>query len=237
MRYILAFVALATIAACDTTGQGYNAGVGFGNFGQYKTEKARREAELAGKALPAPYAVSDETLPPSQIARQPSGTAQVQATPEADLATDTQTALNGSTQAVEPGTLNNPGISDENDFEAVGARRTIETDAELLARNKEKYKVLEAQPLPRRTGSNGPNIVEYALRSKQPVGTQVYSRIGLKSANRYRRNCGKYPSPDMAQSAFLAKGGPERDRLGLDPDGDGYACSWDPTPFRKAVGG
>ena len=22
---------------------------------------------------------------------------------------------------------------------------------------------------------------------------------------------------------------------GLDPDGDGFACSWDPSPFRNAV--
>ena len=44
-------------------------------------------------------------------------------------------------------------------------------------------------------------------------------------------------SPDQAQIDFLSKGGPERDRLSLDPDGDGYACGWDPRPFRKAVGG
>ncbi len=49
------------------------------------------------------------------------------------------------------------------------------------------------------------------------------------------RNCAKYGSPDLAQMAFLSKGGPKRDRMGLDPDGDGYACSWDPAPFRQAV--
>ena len=26
----------------------------------------------------------------------------------------------------------------------------------------------------------------------------------------------------------------ERDRMGLDPDGDGFACAWDPAPFRLA---
>ena len=30
----------------------------------------------------------------------------------------------------------------------------------------------------------------------------------------------------------LERGGPQRDRLGVDPDGDGFACSWNPTPFR-----
>ena len=42
---------------------------------------------------------------------------------------------------------------------------------------------------------------------------------------------------DLAQIEFLERGGPARDRLGLDPDGDGYACAWDPTPFRKASQG
>ena len=42
-------------------------------------------------------------------------------------------------------------------------------------------------------------------------------------------------APTPAQQAFLEAGGPERDRKGLDPDGDGYACAWDPTPFRAAV--
>ncbi|NDH39999.1 MAG: hypothetical protein EBY45_06195 [Gammaproteobacteria bacterium] len=29
---------------------------------------------------------------------------------------------------------------------------------------------------------------------------------------------------------------PERDPMGLDPDGDGFACGWDPEPFRLAFG-
>jgi hypothetical protein len=33
----------------------------------------------------------------------------------------------------------------------------------------------------------------------------------------------------------LANGGPERDKEGLDPDGDGFACGWDPRPFRSAL--
>ena len=42
-------------------------------------------------------------------------------------------------------------------------------------------------------------------------------------------------SSDLAQKAFLSRGGPERDILLLDPDGDGFACKWDPRPFRLAV--
>jgi hypothetical protein len=43
------------------------------------------------------------------------------------------------------------------------------------------------------------------------------------------------PTQDAAQEAFLAAGGPERDRNNLDPDGDGFACWWDPEPFRRAM--
>ena len=39
----------------------------------------------------------------------------------------------------------------------------------------------------------------------------------------------------LAQEEFLRTGGPERDKLGVDPDGDGFACAWDPRPFRTAL--
>ena len=75
------------------------------------------------------------------------------------------------------------------------------------------------------------------LATTNRVGQQVYSRSGLTSTARFQRNCARYASPDLAQEAFLAAGGPERDRRGLDPDGDGFACFWDPTPFRMVRGG
>ena len=242
MRYILALMALASLAACDIPPTGGNTGVGFGSYEQYQKDKAQRNAQLSGAPLPAPDAVSGETIEPARqpavVAQpQPQPQVQPQAEPETDLAADTQTALNSTPTAGNTATPNNPGISDENDFEAVGARRSIESDAERIARNKEKYKVVAPQPLPKRLGSTGPNIVDYALRSKHPVGTKIYSRVSIGGASRYARSCGKFASPDLAQIAFLSKGGPQRDTLGLDPDGDGFACSWDPTPFRKAAGG
>lgn len=247
MRYMIALMAFASLAACDIPPTGGDTGVGFGSYKQYQKDKAQRNAQLAGAALPAPDAVSGETIAPAQPADQPAVVAQPQPQPEpqvqpqaeleTDLAADTQTALNSTPSAGNTATPNNPGISDENDFEAVGARRTIESDAERIARNKEKYKVVAPQALPRRTGSGGPNIVDYALRSRHPVGTKIYSRVSIGGTSRYARSCGKFASPDLAQIAFLSKGGPQRDKLGLDPDGDGFACAWDPTPFRKAAGG
>lgn len=41
-------------------------------------------------------------------------------------------------------------------------------------------------------------------------------------------DCTAYATPRAAQAEFTARGGPERDPLGLDPDGDGNACGYRP---------
>ncbi|PSL18122.1 hypothetical protein [Shimia abyssi] len=164
-----------------------------------------------------------------------------------DIARDTQAALaaaqtNSGQAPLEaspsnppPPVLSNPGISDENDFAAVGERRSLEADAAQRERNKANYTLIQPTEVPKRSGNSGPNIVAYALSTNNPRGTRAYQRIGFSSASRYEKNCAKYARADQAQSAFLSRGGPKVDRLGLDPDGDGYACDWDPSPFRKAA--
>lgn len=129
---------------------------------------------------------------------------------------------------------NNVGISDEQDFAAVAARETIESDAERIARNKAEYVEVQPGALPERPGDTGPNIVEFALSTSHAPGVQIYKRGGV-SVRSEEAACAKYASPDLAQQDFLERGGPERDRLGVDPDGDGFACAWDPRPFRTAL--
>ena len=41
-------------------------------------------------------------------------------------------------------------------------------------------------------------------------------------------DCTAYATPRAAQAEFTARGGPERDPLGLDLDGDGNACGYRP---------
>ncbi|MDO9640160.1 MAG: hypothetical protein Q7J44_16610 [Pseudotabrizicola sp.] len=122
-------------------------------------------------------------------------------------------------------------ISDENDFDAVASRETIESDRARIDRNRAQYQVIQPGALPVRSGEQGPNIVDYALATSHPRGTQLYKRSSFGAGNAAAK-CAAYASPDLAQQAFLERGGPERDRLGLDPDGDGYACTWDPSPYR-----
>ncbi|KFE36010.1 hypothetical protein [Thioclava atlantica] len=93
-----------------------------------------------------------------------------------------------------------------------------------------------AQPAPQpvlNQDNSGPNLAAYALSVHNRPGDPVYKRGGIHLTPSDKA-CAKYVSADQAQLAFLAAGGPERDRLNLDPDGDGFACGWDPTPFQQA---
>ena len=134
----------------------------------------------------------------------------------------------------EIGELDTTRLSDENDFEAVSERQSIESDAERVEKNRALYVLIEPTSLPRRPGSNVPSIVEYAIKTTNPVGTQLYSRQ-FASKTRFDWNCSKYSSQSAAQEAFLVWGGPRVDPKGIDPDGDGFACYWDPKPFRSVL--
>lgn len=125
-------------------------------------------------------------------------------------------------------------ISDEQNFTAVAERETIESDAERIAANRAQYVTIEPTALPPRPDGSGASIVAYALATTNDPGQPLYSRMGLAAQTRFDNACAKYGSADRAQEAFLDAGGPQRDRYGMDPDGDGFACYWDPRPFRAA---
>ncbi|TFL18884.1 hypothetical protein [Jannaschia formosa] len=130
---------------------------------------------------------------------------------------------------------NNPGISREQDFAAVASQRSIEADAARVNAARQQFEMIQPREL-ERPGEVGPNIVSYALNQARPVGASGSFRRSLTASERAaNRRCANYRTPDVAQEEFLSAGGPERDRLGLDPDGDGNACAWDPAAFRNLV--
>jgi len=143
--------------------------------------------------------------------------------------------LQASPSNAPPQLAGSPSISDENDFQAVSSRQSIESDAERLQRQKAQYQQVQPVAVPQRTEDTGPNIVRYALSTSNPRGVRLYSRSGINLQSRNKRNCAEFASPDQAQVAFLQQGGPQRDRKALDPDGDGFACGWDPAPYRQAI--
>lgn len=235
-KTMTAIAALFVLSACSgaripDSNPNAGGGVGFGDHNQYRAqqlarERAARDAALEGTAaLP----VSEE-----QAIAQDALSALNQTAPAG--AQPVETAALGA-PAVAP-SLNNPSISDEQSFDAVSSRETIESDRQRLQEQQQVYQQAQPEAVPERpSGRAAPNIVAYALATNNQVGQSIYSRSSRFNEDRYRRACAEFGSSDQAQAAFLAAGGPERDRRGLDPDGDGFACFWNPGPFRTARGG
>ena len=233
----LGLAALCALAACapsmPDSNPAVDEGVGFGDYGTYQAERAARDAELERRSLPIPEerAIAAETLGVLNRTATP-GTAIASATLPA---TDALSASPGEPLSVIPMASGNTGISDEQNFDAVASRETIESDAERLARQRQAFEVAQPQALPERQEAGGAGIVQYALSTTNQVGQPAYRRNDRVSDSQYQRNCARYGSSDKAQEALLSSGGPQRDRHGIDPDGDGFACYWDPSPFRAAM--
>lgn len=236
---IFLFAALA-VAACTPSVPDSAAGVGFDSYNDYLKQRS------AATAAPAPAA---PIVPPGGFSTDGAAAAIDRATGAAPAPAPVAPAAAPAPSAERPrgivpagikeetGELvhMNPSVSDEQDFQAVSARETIESDKARIERNRAQYQVDQPGALPQRTGDVGGSIiVQYALSTSHPVGTQMHSRSGIRLGNS-QNACLKFASSDLAQEAFLQAGGPERDRRGLDPDGDGYACDWNPAPFRAAL--
>ncbi|ROU03816.1 hypothetical protein [Histidinibacterium lentulum] len=264
MRMFVIGAACLALAACAQQAPVSNPpqGVGFGEPGESAAVRAERARQLQTGPATADGAITLDELSALGIGAQPSRAgaemqtaaapgAPLNATGAADgmppgfppravdpaLAAGRIGGLEASPTNAAPVLVGNTGLSNEQDFDAVSAQRTIESDAERQARLAASYQVVTPGALPdRAAGDAGPNIVAYALQTTNAVGQQVHRRFA-PNANRAARTCALYPSAEAAQRDFLAQGGPERDRLGIDPDGDGFACRWDPAPFRALRGG
>jgi hypothetical protein len=211
-------------------------GAGFTDYNTYMRQNATPSAAASPAASPA-----FSTAGAAAAIDRASGSAAAApaAPPQGRIVTDPANRPRGnapSTIKEDTGEMQYAAeaMSDEQDFQAVSSRETIESDKERIARNRAQYTVDQPTALPERKGGEGPNIVQYALSTTNLPGQQIYKRSSLGMSNP-ERACARYGSPDLAQQAFLEAGGPEKDRKGLDPDGDGFACSWDPRPFRTAL--
>lgn len=226
-RILLGLAAVVGLAACQPIPEDSKFGTSVNQ--SFDAQKAQRDAALAA-SVPAPEPVSAQALPAA-------GSAEATAAETAAIlaATGTQAAapVIASPANPSPAVVNASGISQENNFEAVSGQRSIELDAEKIAANRAQYRVIQPEALPKRE-SGGPNIVAYALATSHPIGTAVHKRVGFNKARKFQRNCGTVTHQDRAQIDFLAAGGPKKDPKGMDPDGDGYACSWNPAVYRTA---
>jgi hypothetical protein len=94
-----------------------------------------------------------------------------------------------------------------------------------------RSKLVVVQPGPLPNHPDGVNVALYAQQSTNAMGQRRYDRPAAARVSGVGA-CSRFRDADAAQRAFLAGGGPDRDRYGLDPDGDGFACTWDPGPYR-----
>ncbi|PUB18638.1 hypothetical protein [Yoonia sediminilitoris] len=247
-------IALVALSACGGSAPDDTRGVGFGDYEQFEIERARREAALAAPrtAIVPPPRVNTvpdqpQTLPPGGIPSSDLAAAGIGAStlPQTLPPQPAQPPLDATqpvavqpvpAQPAAPVVPNNSGISDEQSFDAVAGRESIESDAQRRAAQAAARQQIAPTAVPERPSSTGPNIVEYAINAPNARGQEWYSRSLLSGQGRFQRNCATYANDDEAQRDFLARGGPERDRRGIDPDGDGFACGWDPAPFKQAAG-
>jgi len=249
VRFLLGACAIAGLAACQpSVPDDSRFGVGFDDT--FDAQRVNRDTALAGttsSTVPAASSVYAQPLPAAGSAADTAAqtTAILAQTGQQPLdAERVAAAANNSGVAPLEASPSNPapavvnpttGISQENNFDAVSGQRSIESDAARIAANRAQYTVIQPQALPERS-ETGPNIVAFALQTTHPVGTQVYKRSKFNADNRFKRSCGNYRHMDQAQSDFMLAGGPEKDRKGMDPDGDGYACGWDPSVYRNTGG-
>lgn len=229
-----AVLLMLAVAACSPAVPDSGAGVGFENYPEYLRQQDAAAAGRTAGVTPVNPVFSTEAVGAAIDASDGSAASSGAAPIDPFAGRPRGNAPAGIRE--ESGEMRAAGaaISDEQDFDAVAARETIASDKERLAQQRAQYEVVAPKPLPQRSGAAEPNIVAFALATQHTPGTQMYKRSTLFTKNPLVV-CGRYTSPDLAQEAFLANGGPEKDREGVDPDGDGFACGWDPRPFRTAL--
>ncbi|MEO1919211.1 MAG: hypothetical protein ABGW81_05830 [Paracoccaceae bacterium] len=149
---------------------------------------------------------------------------------EAD-GTDTATLAENKTEADEaPATIStDDGTLDLNVTSQEQQKIERDKAAIFLAAARAQYVIIEPGALPDIVA--GVNIALYARETTNAIGEKLYKRPLLK-LRLSRTECGKFGTPDDAQRYFLANDGPVQDPLNLDPDGDGFACSWSPEFYR-----
>lgn len=264
MRFsiLVAGLALASLAGCSGSGPvTMNSGVGFGDYQEF----LRNRDMAAPSQARAPYSVPPERAglpPPPLIAARPIQATPrpvpqpappaiamaPQPAPGAPLVAPMRSLpVPGGVQAsgspVAPRTAPAPSpvavaeaprqqVSNEQDFLAVLNRPASPTTGAQAGA------VIATAPvtgIPDADVQAGPNIMAYALAFDHPVGVERFRRMNPLRWRQWEAACLQFRTQEDAQRAFLSAGGPQRDGGNLDPDGDGYACWWDPAPYRRAM--
>ena len=143
-----------------------------------------------------------------------------------------QTELSGENEIVR-GSSNlkiSDGVLDLSQF----SQEQQKVDREQAAKRREELKegrvVLEFNSK-EKISVKSINLAVFARSVSNNIGEKIYYRNFLSNEN--NSNCKKFSNKNAAQIFFLKNGGPENDYHNIDVDGDGFACKWDPSIYRK----
>ncbi len=261
--YLVLVAAVAALSACDSGapagGQGYfdppppaplSPGYptypdGQGGYGgTYATPQQQASADNAPRS-----AVSVNPDPNAQLAQDvtevlrstaPSGAASSAQPQPVQPATGTQVAT--GTLPATPGTGAMPGAEDigiDPNSESINLSLSTQEEQKRQREAAERRRqaaqsqlvVIDPEPVPQQ--DINANVVAFARETSHPVGTKVYNRPVFRDRMQSASVCRRFESNEEAQRQFLANGGPNTDRYNLDPDGDGFACDFDPEKYRR----
>ena len=143
-----------------------------------------------------------------------------------------QTELSGENEIVK-GSSNlkiSDGVLDLSQF----SQEQQKVDREQAAKRREELKegrvVLEVNSK-EKIRIKSINLAVFARSVSNNIGEKIYYRNFLSNEN--NSNCKKFSNKNAAQIFFLENGGPKNDYHNIDVDGDGFACKWDPSIYRK----
>ena len=143
---------------------------------------------------------------------------------QTDLSSEDQIVIGNSDLKTSDGVLDLSQFSQEQQ----------KFEREEAAKRREKLKagrvVLEASRK-EKIATKSVNLAVFARSVSNKLGEKIYYRNIVSSGD--GSACKKFHNKNAAQIFFLENGGPKNDFHYIDPDGDGFACNWDPEIYRK----
>ena len=221
-KVLLGLACIAGLSACaDGTGQVLDPRYRFGSDRPYDEYRASREMALTGQgAVP-------QTVPKKRPFDAPAPEEIKSPTAYQRVSSTTATATG---RAPTGGGYYDPDTGQMLPSNMATLSQSMASAAPVPAATATAAAPAAAQPAPAPVKTETDALARYAASQSQLPGTEVYSRAGGSEATAAHA-CARYPNAEAAQLMFLTSGGPQQDPMGMDPDGDGFVCGWDPTYY------
>lgn len=190
---------------------------------------------LACMALSACAAVPNDVAP-GQRAADAQGLNARQAALNGQISTAVISTPGGTSNAtagvgIEAGATGDVTFLDPSDVTSIAAGAIAESEAAATGGvfdNIQPQQASDVLPPPLI-----PRVAAFALRTTHLPGQRQWRRNPLRADG--QSICAQFESRDHAQDRFLRDGGPDRDPNGMDPDGDGFVCGFDPSALRASA--